>query len=190
MELEGPPIPALEPAGPEPRAGPRVPGEVPVPGEPPAGGSALARTVSMRWWTGLALALLLLGPAMAPAPASAEPPPVTAIAIDGILNSLVERYLRAALGGMILDDGLARREQINEALRSELDEITDRWGVKVTAVEIREITPPREIQEAMTRQMSAERTRRTMVLEADGRREAARSAHPTTSLFSGLLHTP
>jgi regulator of protease activity HflC (stomatin/prohibitin superfamily) len=51
--------------------------------------------------------------------------------------------------------------------------VTNRWGVKITAVEIREITPPREIQEAMTRQMSAERTRRATVTEADGRRDAA-----------------
>ena len=53
-----------------------------------------------------------------------------------------------------------------------LDEVTDRWGVKVTAVEISEITPPREVQEAMTRQMSAERNRRAVVTEADGQRES------------------
>ncbi|HDH09701.1 MAG TPA: SPFH/Band 7/PHB domain protein, partial [Chloroflexi bacterium] len=61
----------------------------------------------------------------------------------------------------------------NEVLRVKLDEVTERWGVKVTAVEIREILPPREVQDAMTRQMAAERNRRAMVLEADGKREAA-----------------
>jgi len=61
---------------------------------------------------------------------------------------------------------------INQILREKLDEITERWGVKVTAVEIREILPPREVQEAMTRQMTAERTRRAVVLEADGKRQA------------------
>lgn len=81
--------------------------------------------------------------------------------------------LRAVIGDILLDDVLARREQINEILRTKLDEVTERWGVKVTTVEIREITPPREIQEAMNRQMSAERNRRAMVTEADGRREAA-----------------
>jgi len=64
------------------------------------------------------------------------------------------------------------REQINEQLRRKLDEVTERWGVKVTAVEIREIVPPREVQEAMNRQMSAERTRRAAVTEADGKRQA------------------
>jgi regulator of protease activity HflC (stomatin/prohibitin superfamily) len=58
-------------------------------------------------------------------------------------------------------------------LRSKLDEVTERWGVKVTGVEIREIVPPRDIQQAMNRQMAAERERRAVVLEADGKREAS-----------------
>jgi regulator of protease activity HflC (stomatin/prohibitin superfamily) len=72
----------------------------------------------------------------------------------------------------MLDDCLAKREQINEVLRIKLDEVTNRWGIKVTAVEIREIIPPREIQDAMSRQMSAERDRRAVVTEAEGKREA------------------
>jgi regulator of protease activity HflC (stomatin/prohibitin superfamily) len=80
--------------------------------------------------------------------------------------------LRAVVGDMLLDEVLSRREDINATLRGKLDEVTSRWGVKVTAVEIREITPPREIQEAMTRQMSAERSRRAIILEADGKRDA------------------
>ena len=81
--------------------------------------------------------------------------------------------LRAVVGDMLLDEVLSRREAINSTLRGKLDEVTERWGVKVTAVEIREITPPREIQEAMTRQMSAERSRRAIILDADGKRDAA-----------------
>lgn len=81
--------------------------------------------------------------------------------------------LRAVVGDMLLDSVLARREDINATLRGKLDEVTERWGVKVTAVEIREITPPREIQEAMTRQMSAERSRRAVIIDADGKRDAA-----------------
>jgi len=81
--------------------------------------------------------------------------------------------LRAVVGDMLLDAVLSRREDINATLRGKLDEVTERWGIKVTAVEIREITPPREIQEAMTRQMSAERSRRAIILEADGKRDAA-----------------
>lgn len=73
----------------------------------------------------------------------------------------------------MLDDVLSKREHINETLRQKLDEVTGRWGVKVTAVEIREILPPREIQDAMSRQMSAERDRRALVTEATGKREAA-----------------
>ncbi len=80
--------------------------------------------------------------------------------------------LRAVVGDIPLDELLARREQINTVLRTKLDEITERWGVKVTNVEIREILPPKDVQEAMVRQMSAERTRRAVVTEATGKREA------------------
>ena len=80
--------------------------------------------------------------------------------------------LRAVIGDIPLDDVLAKREEINQILRVKLDEVTERWGVKVTAVEIREIDPPTEIQNAMNRQMAAERERRAVVLEADGSRQA------------------
>jgi regulator of protease activity HflC (stomatin/prohibitin superfamily) len=91
----------------------------------------------------------------------------------GAARGIATTTLRAVIGDILLDDVLARREQINQVLRAKLDEVTERWGVKVTAVEIREILPPREVQEAMTRQMSAERNRRAVVTEADGKREAA-----------------
>jgi regulator of protease activity HflC (stomatin/prohibitin superfamily) len=91
----------------------------------------------------------------------------------GASRGIAITTLRALVGDMILDDVLARRDQLNEMLQVKLDEVTNRWGIKVTAVEIREIIPPREIQDAMSRQMSAERFRRATVTEAEGKREAA-----------------
>ena len=81
--------------------------------------------------------------------------------------------LRAVIGGILLDDVLSEREKINNMLRTRLDEVTGRWGVKVTNVEIREIVPPKEIQDAMNRQMSAERDRRAQVTASTGQKEAA-----------------
>jgi regulator of protease activity HflC (stomatin/prohibitin superfamily) len=81
--------------------------------------------------------------------------------------------LRAVIGGIPLDDVLSQREHINTMLRTRLDEVTERWGVKVTNVEIREIIPPRDVQDAMNRQMTAERVRRAVVTESTGTREAA-----------------
>lgn len=90
----------------------------------------------------------------------------------GASQGIATTTLRAVVGDLSLDDVLAKREQINSVLRTKMDDVTERWGVKVTSVEIREILPPREIQEAMTRQMSAERNRRAVVTEAAGTREA------------------
>ena len=91
----------------------------------------------------------------------------------GASQGIATTTLRAVIGDIPLDDVLAKREQINQILRAKLDEVTERWGVKVTSVEIREIVPPRDIQQAMNRQMAAERERRAMVTEADGKREAS-----------------
>ena len=91
----------------------------------------------------------------------------------GAAQGIATTGLRAVIGDIILDDVLAKRDQINQILRTKLDEVTERWGVKVTTVEIREITPPKDVQEAMTRQMSAERSRRALVTEADGKKQAA-----------------
>ena len=85
---------------------------------------------------------------------------------------LATTTLRAVIGDIPLDDVLSQRDRINELIRARLDQETSRWGIKVTNVEIRELTPPREIQDAMSRQMSAERVRRAVVLEADGTRQA------------------
>lgn len=91
---------------------------------------------------------------------------------QGASRGIAITTLRAVVGSMLLDDVLAKREEINEALRTKLDDVTNRWGIKVTAVEIREITPPTEVLQAMTRQMAAERSRRAIVIEADGTRDA------------------
>ena len=91
----------------------------------------------------------------------------------GAAQNIAATTLRSVVGDMSLDDVLAKREQMNEILRVKLDEVTERWGVKVTNVEIREIIPPPTVQEAMTRQMSAERTRRAVVTEAEGSKQAA-----------------
>ncbi len=90
----------------------------------------------------------------------------------GAARGIATTTLRAVVGDISLDDVLAKREQINQVLRAKLDEVTERWGVKVTTVEIREILPPREVQEAMTKQMSAERNRRAVVTEALGNRRS------------------
>ena len=91
----------------------------------------------------------------------------------GAAQNIAATTLRSVVGDMSLDDVLAKREAMNEILRVKLDEVTERWGVKVTNVEIREIIPPPQVLEAMTRQMSAERTRRAVVTEADGAKQAA-----------------
>lgn len=91
----------------------------------------------------------------------------------GALQGVATTTLRAVIGDILLDDVLSRRDQINEILRAKLDEITERWGGKVTTVEIREITPPRDVQDAMNRQLSAERTRRAVITESEGNRQAA-----------------
>jgi regulator of protease activity HflC (stomatin/prohibitin superfamily) len=91
----------------------------------------------------------------------------------GAATNIAATTLRAVVGDITLDDVLAKRDEINSLLRVKLDEVTERWGVKVTNVEIREISPPPLVQEAMTRQMSAERTRRAVVTEADGQKAAA-----------------
>ncbi len=92
---------------------------------------------------------------------------------EAAAQGMATTTLRAVIGGIPLDDVLSERERINSLLRTRLDEVTERWGVKVTNVEIREIIPPREIQDAMNRQMSAERNRRAVVTESTGQREAA-----------------
>jgi regulator of protease activity HflC (stomatin/prohibitin superfamily) len=92
---------------------------------------------------------------------------------NGALQNIATTTLRAVVGDILLDDVLSKREQINEVLRAKMDEVTERWGGKVTTVEIREILPPRDVQDAMNRQLSAERTRRAVITESEGARQAA-----------------
>ncbi|MGH8989243.1 MAG: SPFH domain-containing protein [Acidimicrobiales bacterium] len=92
---------------------------------------------------------------------------------SGAAENLAATTLRAVVGDTSLDDILSKREEMNASLRTRLDDITERWGVKVTNVEVREVNPPPGVQEAMTRQMSAERTRRAQVTEAEGSKAAA-----------------
>ena len=90
----------------------------------------------------------------------------------GALQGIATTTLRAVIGDILLDDVLSKRDQINEVLRAKLDEQTERWGGKVTTVEIREIIPPRDVQDAMNRMLSAERNRRAVITESEGTRQA------------------
>jgi regulator of protease activity HflC (stomatin/prohibitin superfamily) len=103
-------------------------------------------------------------------------PSLSILKVDNVERAsanIATTTLRAVIGDIELDGVLSKREQINDILRVKLDEATERWGLKVTAVEIREIEPPKDILDAMNRQMSAERDRRAEVTRAQGEREAA-----------------
>jgi regulator of protease activity HflC (stomatin/prohibitin superfamily) len=89
------------------------------------------------------------------------------------VSNLAQTTLRAVLGDMELDDTLNKRQQINSRIREELDEPTDEWGVRVESVEVREVNPSKDVQQAMEQQTSAERKRRAMILEAQGERRSA-----------------
>lgn len=91
----------------------------------------------------------------------------------GAAINIASTTLRSVVGDMSLDDVLSKREEMNDALRLRLDDVTERWGVKVSNVEVREIKPPPAVLEAMTRQMGAERARRALVTEAEGQKQAS-----------------
>ncbi|WP_281195627.1 SPFH domain-containing protein, partial [Halorubrum sp. F4] len=82
------------------------------------------------------------------------------------VSNLAQTTLRAVLGDMELDDTLNKRQEINAKIRKELDEPTDEWGIRVESVEVREVNPSKDVQQAMEQQTSAERRRRAMILEA------------------------
>ena len=89
------------------------------------------------------------------------------------VTKLAQTNLRNVIGDMTLDNALTSRDNVNTSLRQVLDDATDKWGVRVVRVEIQRIDPPVDVMDAMHEQMKAERTRRAVVLEADGAREAA-----------------
>src|SRR3989449_1061656 len=92
--------------------------------------------------------------------------------VGGIVQ-LTITGMRAVMGDMDLDHTLSQRDQINGKLRLILDEATDKWGVKVTRVDVKNINPPDDVRITMEKQMTAERTRRALVLQAEGERQAA-----------------
>jgi len=87
------------------------------------------------------------------------------------VSKLAQTNLRNVIGEMSLDETLTSRERINNTLRDTLDEATDRWGVKVTRVEVKEISPPTDITDAMSKQMKAEREKRAVILESEAYRQ-------------------
>jgi len=87
------------------------------------------------------------------------------------ISKLAQTNLRNLVGDMSLDETLGSRERINSSLRTTLDEATDKWGVKVTRVEVKEILPPKDITEAMSKQMKAEREKRATILDAEAYRQ-------------------
>jgi regulator of protease activity HflC (stomatin/prohibitin superfamily) len=89
------------------------------------------------------------------------------------VTNLAQTTLRSILGDMDLDDTLNKRQEINAHIRQELDEPTDEWGVRIESVEVREVNPSQDVQQAMEQQTSAERSRRAMILEAQGERRSA-----------------
>jgi len=87
------------------------------------------------------------------------------------ISKLAQTNLRNVIGDMSLDETLTSRERINAALRETLDEATDKWGVKVTRVEVKEIEPPKDISDSMSKQMKAEREKRATILDAEAYRQ-------------------
>ena len=103
-------------------------------------------------------------------------PKLSVLEVENVVQAslnIAATTLRAVIGDIELDDVLAKREQINDVLRVKLDEVTERWGIKITRVEIREVEPPPSVKEAMNRQMASERERRATVTRAEGERAAA-----------------
>lgn len=93
--------------------------------------------------------------------------------LDGAVINLAEPELRNVIGTFTVDEALSSRELINTRLRDDMDRYTDRWGTRVTKVEVKRIDPPKDIQEAMHKEKTAEQIRRAVVIEAEGQKQAA-----------------